>query len=389
MNLIKKEIDRNKCNILEFREYQYGLISELIRTCFKYLETHGFTYDKLKYKEEVIDDFAYCSKNHYSTMILNIDVGFWKEGDKGIKEKKFLNLTIPKLIDGQFFRLNGTHYIPQFYIADEPITLKKNSISLYSLFNPMTIYEGDGRVIFLGNNIPIDRFFNLYYDVNIPKDKEILEYFGIDCKSIEPMATSLQNLSNIFNIPPNKEEIKKKVDLLFFDDWTSELYQEYYGIDNDKINMKSILDKSYDRSTNNIDGSFIDIRNKRLVFIEYLLAPLFKSVTAAVNRMVVGSPHDLKYLNIKLGDIVSYFFNELKKANRYDTVNGFSGILNLKGNFRNPKGGDELPPEVSNIHPTFKGKICPITVSNTAPGESITFIPEQNLTNLKFGIFDV
>ena len=104
MNLIKKEIDRSKCNILEFREYQYGLISELIRNCFKYLEVHGFTYDKLKYKEEVIDDFAYCSKNHYSTMILNIDVGFWKEGNKGIKEKKFLNLTIPKLIDGQFFR---------------------------------------------------------------------------------------------------------------------------------------------------------------------------------------------------------------------------------------------------------------------------------------------
>ena len=285
--------------------------------------------------------------------------------------------------------LNGTHYIPQFYIADEPITLKKNSISLYSLFNPMTIYEGDGRVIFLGNNIPIDRFFNLYYDVNNSDDKKFLEYFNIDTKNIEPMATSLQQLSNIFNIPPNKEDLKAKIDLLFFDDWTSELYQEYYGIDSDKINMKSILDKSYDRSTNNIDGSFIDIRNKRLIFIEYLLAPLFKSVTAAVNRMVVGSPHDLKYLNIKLGDIVSYFFNELKKANRYDTVNGFSGILNLKGNFRNPKGRDELPPEVSNIHPTFKGKICPITVSNTAPGESITFIPEQNLTNLKFGIFDV
>lgn len=374
MNLIKRTIDPDKCNILQFREYQYALIPELIRLCFKYLETHGFTYDKTLYCEEVIDDIAYTSRYHFATIIIRVKVS------DNPKVMHFLEIVIPKLIEGQFFRLNGTLYIPQFYVADEPITIKKNSISFYSLFSPITINGLDNRVILLGSNIPIARFLKLYYT---PEEIKALNFPIEFLNSNETLETVLKNFSKILGVPPVKDEIIRKIDLLFFDDWTSELYEEYYGI---QPNMKEILDKMIQISSGNV--SFIDIEHKRLVFIEYLLSPLFKSVTNAVNKLVTEN-HNPNLLGIKLGDIISHFFNNLKKANRYDSVNGFSGILNLKGNFKNPKGGDELPSEVSNVHPSFKGKLCPITVSNTNPGESVTLIPEQNLKSLKFGIFEI
>jgi len=374
LNLIKRVVDSNECNILQYREYQYTLIVELIRLCFKYLETHGFTYNKTKYNEDFIDDIAYTSRYHFSTVIIRIKIS------DNPKVMNFLEIVIPKLIEGQFFRLNGSLYIPQFYIADEPITIKKNSISLYSLFSPMTIYSGENRVIFMGNNIPIMRFLKLYYsddeikNLNFPF--EILD-------NEEPIDIVLHNFSKILGIPPVKKEIIDKIDLLFFDDWTSELYMEYYGI---KPTLKSILDKITTMDSDNV--SFIDLNHKRLIFIEYILSPLFKAVTSAVNKLVSDN-HNPKLLGIRIGDIVKYFFNDLKKSNRYDNVNGFSGILNLKANFRNPKGGDDLPSEISNVHPSFKGKICPVTVSNTSPGESVTLVPNQSLRNLKFGIFDV
>jgi hypothetical protein len=374
LNLIKRTIDSDKCNILQFREQQYALIPELVRLCFKYLKTHGFEYDEEMYNEEVIDDIAYMSKHHFATIIIKVKV------NTNPKVMPFLEIVIPKLIEGQFYRLNGTLYIPQFYIADEPITLKKNSISLYSLFNPITIYGAENRIILLGNNVPISRFLKLFYTNDEIKALDFPFEINSSNESIEAV---LKNFSNVLGIPPVKEDIVKKLNDLFFDDWTAELYQEYYGINPD---LKSILEKICSMDSDEI--SFIDIKHKRLIFIEYLLSPLFKAVTAATKRLVTEN-HNPKLLQIRLGDIVKHFFNDLKKANRYDSVNGFSGIINLKGNFKNPKGGNELPSEVSNVHPSFKGKIDPITVSNTNPGESITLVPEQNLKSLKFGIFDV
>ncbi|MBC8427313.1 MAG: hypothetical protein H8D97_00330 [Proteobacteria bacterium] len=376
MNLIKRTIDYDKCNILNFREYQYGLIMEIIRLCFKYMETHGFVYNKSKYSEDVIDDIAYSSRHHFATKIVEIKINQ--------RDTPFMKIAIPKLIEGQFFRLNGSLYIPQFYIIDKPITIKKNSISLYALFNSLTIYNSDGRIIFLGENIPISRFLRLYYEDD--KDlKDVLDFLQVENQMNEDMNTCLKNLSNTFGVPPIKEEIQKKIDSLFFDDWTLELYEECYGIKN--ATMTDIFNLIFKNKTIE-NNTFIDINYKRLVFIEYLLAPLLKITAANVNKMVLENKVP-QLMGTKLGNIISYFFNDLKKANRYDTVNGFSGIINLKANFRSPNAGKELPKEVSNVHTSFKHKICPITVSNTNPGESITLVPEQNLKSLKFGIFDV
>lgn len=251
------------------------------------------------------------------------------------------------------------------------------------MFNPLTIYSIDNRIIFLGENIPISRFLKLYYDDD--ELKNVLDSLGVENVVNEDLETCLKSLSNIFGVPPVKEEIIKKIDLLFFDDWTTELYKEYYGMKD--VSMKEIFTLIFEKDGME-NNAFIDINHKRLVFIEYLLSPLFKITALNVNKMVTENKVP-KLMGIKLGDIISYFFNDLKKANRYDTVNGFSGIINLKANFRNPNAGKELPKEISNVHQSFKGKICPITVSNTNPGESITLVPEQNLKSLKFGIFDV
>jgi hypothetical protein len=373
LNLIKRKIDKSKCNILEFREFQYSLIPELISICMEYMKVHGFKYNEKEYKASVIDDTAYNSKYSFSSLVIKV------ETNNNPKIQTFLEFVIPKLIEGQMFKLNGTLYCPQLYLVDEMITIKKSSISLYSLFNPLTLYGTENRVIFLGNNIPINRFLKLYYtEDEISK----LDFpFEVNTNN-ESMDVILQNFSDILGVPPVLSEIIEKIDLLFFDGWTSGLYKEYYGIE---PSMKDLLDEVSEIDSTQI--SFIDMDHKRLVFVEYIMAPLFKSVTFAVNKMIREN-EDIKFLNIKLGEIVKYFFNELQKSNRYDSVNGFSGILNLKASFKNPKGGSELPTEVSNVHESFKGKICSVTVSNTNPGESITLVPEQNLKNLRYGIFE-
>jgi hypothetical protein len=369
LNLIKREVDKSKANILNFREHQYTLLPELINLCFDYLEIHGFNYDKEKLKIDVIDDISYNSSHHFATLIIKAKLF------ENTKTQNFFEIVIPKLIDGQVFRLNGANYCPQLFIADSPIVLKKKSKFLYSLFCPITIFNAENRIIFLGNNIPITRFLRLYYT-----NEEIVN-FGFE-ENNEDEEFILQSFSNILNVMQSKDTIIDKIDKLFLDAWTYGLYKEFYNIE---PSLKNILDLSFNLPN---DISFIDLNYKRLVFIEYILSPLFKSISQTVNRLVLTNINP-KTLNIKLGDIISHFFRVLRSANRIDNVNGFTALHNLKASFRNPNGGDVLPKEVSSIHETFKNKICPVVISNNSPGVVVQLVPEQNLKNLKYGIFDL
>jgi hypothetical protein len=78
----------------------------------------------------------------------------------------------------------------------------------------------------------------------------------------------------------------------------------------------------------------------------------------------------------------------MDKFNFYGIVNGYSGLLDLKATFKNPNSQNELPSEVSSIHPSYKHKIDIISISNTQPGRVISLVPQQNLKSLKYGLFD-
>ena len=57
-----------------------------------------------------------------------------------------------------------------------------------------------------------------------------------------------------------------------------------------------------------------------------------------------------------------------------------------KATFDNPYGSGELPKEVSSIHWTHKGRICPNSISNKKSGRDIFLVPNQNI-DLDYGIF--
>jgi len=374
MNLLNRNIDES-INILKFREYQYKLIPEIFRLSFNYLKTLGFEFNSLYYKEEIIEDINYNSINHFATKIYKIKLHDSKDW--------FLRLSVPNLIEGQFFKLNGALYVPGYWLVDSPITIKKKSVFCYSLFNPITFFSDDNRVIFLGHNIPICRFLRLFLNEN-----EIEFIVGpkyLDSKYLhEPYDYSILKLGELMGGIADPISIKEKFNKIFFDYWTEGLYKEFYGID--EINLDILLNLLVKNLCNNEEKSFIDLRYKRLVFIEYLFIPFFRSISSASKYILNGqTPYKL---SIDIGDIVKHFFTKMDKFNFYGITNGFGGgLLDLKATFKNPNSAGELPIEVSSIHPTYKGKVDLVSISNTEPGKVINLVPSQNLKSLKYGIF--
>ena len=281
--------------------------------------------------------------------------------------------------------MNGALYVPGFYIIDSPLAIKKRSILCYSLFNPLTLYNEDSRAIFLGNNIPISRFLNIFLNKDEVDLACSLEF--LDCENLnEKKQTSIRYLSTLLGLnTPDLDMIKLKINDIFFDDWTLNLYKEYYNLQN--INMDVLIRNILFNSLINKDNdSFVNLHYKRLVFIEYLLIPFFRSVSAASKSMCNAQ---MPYrLNINTGDIIKHFFVKLDKFNFYNSVNGFSGLLDLKATFKIPNAGSELPTSVSSIHESYRGKIDVISISNTKPGQVVNLLPNQNLKSLTYGIFD-
>lgn len=381
MNLLTRPIHKTS-DLMEYRAAQYSLIPEFIDICFNYANRFGLTYEKINI--EILNDDAYHSAGHYSFDKLRIRLD-----DSKIN---FLELDIPKLINDTFFKLKGVYYIPLIYVLDEPITFKRNSIKIYSLFKPITLYTDDNRMILDGHNIPISRFLRIY-ESDEGVIKELCTLFKTQYIA-ESRDTSIKNIARIIESVEDIDVIQSYIEDIFFDKWTKELYSAYYKREN--ISMLDIFEIIMARLYSTESIEFNDLRYKRLIFIELLLDPLFKAFNKLMMKLQDSS--SVTQVPIKANAIIQHFYYSgnsgignqkspgLSGNNLYSVVNGFSGVLGLKASLENPKSQSELPRSVSSIHETYKGKICPVTISNKTPGVVSSLVPDQRI-DLRYGLF--
>lgn len=370
MNLLNEMESIDIGNIVDFRKEQYKLINPMVNNILYYLHSLGFQYSEIKSKKEYSN--SYNSQNQFE----NTTIYVWLDDNS----KPVLILNYPTLIDEMFFKLKGVLYIPQLYIADEPITIKKESVILYSLFQPITIYHKDGIVIFLGKNIPISRFLNLFYKKSEVEDIcDSLNTLYLD----EDIDYVLKTISEMFNVKKDIDEIRKLFNKLFFDYWTKGLYEKFY---NQEINdIKELLDL-YLKNIDN-EKSFIDLEYKRLTFLEIYFRPLFDIVGRLSANMITQPGFKPLVINTDIKLISSYFSNKLNNETIYDLVNGYTINSGLKATFKNPKSNNtHLPPEISDIDKTFKNNVCPLSISNKNPGRVVSLIPTLNV-DPKYGMF--
>ncbi len=363
--------------IKDFRKIQYDSIPKLIENSMNYLQKISDNKIVLKNIKEqhlvkYLDAYGYALKK----IIINIE-----DPENRTLEKQFISFNLPELVKNTFFYLNGSYYTPSMYILDKPITHKKNSIKLFSLMNSMTLYfkVGNTRAIFGGKNIPIQYFLQWFLtDDYYPYLEQLEEKFKID-STRTPRGLLSQYFSDFLNCEEDDEAINDKFHELFFDEYTSELYHKSYHI---QMSFEGLVRYAIKHYLENGSINFVDLKEKRLVFSEMLLTPFFRRIGDIALSIIKG----ITQSKISFGenDIVKYFMLDLKHQYFYDLVNFYSGIQVMKGSFINPNMN--VPPrEISSVHSSHFGRICPITISAKKPGESVSFVPTARVD--KYGLF--
>jgi|GEM_PF-1533030 len=389
MNLLqnRKKIDFfDFINPISFREYQY-------KSIFKFIENGINFVSKLKDNYLEVADIQLNEKVNYTGLRNSKLSKLTVTVNNKITNKNnelFLNLYIPTLIEHNYYYLNGNYYVPSFFLIDYPISIKKKSAIIMTLFNSITLYFKQNIAIITGKNIPITYFLQLFID---KQNEEEVKLYNDFCNllKIEIENISEENLINFFSSKFKTEKtipsIIKKLELLTFDDYTKQLYEKCYP-DLKEITLKNIILKTMKLS---LKGpiSFIDFNFKRLVFLEFILKPYFTRITTlAIDTSKGGIKNKLIMDELS---ILKYFLSS-SKNNKQNGLSGkflvdstsLYGLLLPKTNLVTPNM--KVPPsEISNIHKSSFYKACPITISSQHPGETISLVPNVKLND--YGIF--
>ena len=371
MNLLKKpkqEEDKDHYVLSNFREFQYSLIDYFMNVIINYVSKQNKNYLKV-HSVNLADLQTYMG---VSTSLLSQVIV--KVTDSNNITNTFFKFLIPSLVEDAFFLLNGSYYIPTVYILDKPIVVKKESIKLTGTFNSITIY--DKLITFIGTNIPASYFLDLFLSDQDLEQKSIKDEF-INIFRITPITISEQDLLNYFGsqfkVDPTRDSIKDYFESLFFDEYSKLLYQSCYNLSESEINISKILQLAIEIKKSMEDDSFIDLRYKRLVFLEVLLAPLFKRIAIVATKVARG--FFTNELNMDQMELIKYFHIDLHNKFIYDNVNAYDIMLQHKAFFLNPNA-ETAPSVIANLHPTHFRNICPISVSSQNPGETIFITTE-------------
>ena len=378
MNLLtdlqEPQTNPNEITIGDFRKIQYDdkMIKYFVNLCIEYLSAQNNNYLQVHTINIMrVPEYLGINDSHFTRVVVYTKVVSTNE------IKIMFRLVLPTLLNDYFFVLNGNNYVPTLYVVDKPIVVKKKSIKLSSLFNSISIF--DDHVTFLGINIPAHYFLNIILPDN---DPELMQTKKIICERLHIQNQQIVEADIInyfikkFSCEPDRDSILKHMERLFFDDYSKLLYQNCYSIEEKDLTIVKVLMKSAELCSLTIEETFIDLKHKRLIFLEALFQPLFKRIGHYATLAAKGYKTD--EINMDMMEITKHFQTNLHNKFIYDSVNAYSGMLQHKINMMNP-GSDNAPSIIANLHDTHFQRICPISISNQNPGETVFMVPTVKL----------
>lgn len=379
MNLLKRnnnsevsDFDNGEIFVQDYRKFQYEkIINYLLSLSISYISSKNNNYIELV-DNGIVKKRRQTYNGIYQNELLEYTINV--KSNYNNTNNEFLTFQIPNLIEDNFFIINGHHYVPMMYILDKPITIKKKSVKIYGLFSSMSMFLKENIVVFGGWKIPISFFMQILFKDDKYSQKLVGDYFQKYSIKMEHLSESniIKNLNSKFHVQFSTEEFIDFMDNMIFDNYTRFLYQFCYK-DIPNIHLRDIIINALQQDLSSKVNNFIDLNNKRLIFIEMLFRPYLDLIGNIAFKVSRGE-HMSSATNFNKRTISNYFLNHLDGRHLYDCVNLYSSIISLKVSMLGPEV-DSPPQAIKDIHPSHFGKLCPVSVSSKNVGETVTLTP--------------
>ena len=307
---------------------------------------------------------------------------------------KKINVLIPKLLQDNYFILNNTLYVPLLFLEKSPIDRvrgkegkEKNRIfaNINSSYN--FTFDFEKKLVFHKiKALSMDIFYNVVFK----DDPEYLEHLldiglietinvnkGITKKFVRFMGF---HRDEYFDEEYGGNDIVKWVDNYVFLSYYKEMFDDYYGTKN----LWEVFKKIIEFYETDEDIDMANLKNRRLVMVEYLIKPIFE----VYQRLLYGII-DKKTQNflptVNQNTVITSGFNQLMhRGNLYDLSLPFAApLINKVSQDIQIITDGRLPKSWVRNDPSAYGKFCPVSVS--AQKTSSNIIGTSDLKVNKYG----
>lgn len=279
---------------------------------------------------------------------------------------------IPQLCGDHLFHLNGSMYVPILFLERSLIDRVKKDKTDVCFFNLGSVQLGVdynlGIVKCNNNKMSISDFVSVVYKDDKRADSFYKE-FGLPTLGEENAKVEFYRLFGFINYHMEPNEFINDFMLI---DYFRETFMDYFG--DEYFDFKTIFTKVLEYKDIEIDMA--DLRNRRVVFSEYLIKPFFyfyyKTLVSQINK--TGMLPSLQN-NV----VMKAFRKEMHGEQLFNIAIPFTAPLAHKVSQHIVVIKEKLPKPWTACHPSAKGKICPITVSAQDMGNNLTFTQETRI----------
>jgi len=368
----------------EWREVDHAKIEEFINEIFEKIKEFDPEFEYIIDKKSNISPYLGDFITHM------YDYHIYQKYKK--LERKF-NILVPKLIQKNYYILNNALYVPILMLEKSPIDRvtdeekKKNKI--YANLNPIynfTFDFNEGYIFFRNKKVEINIFLRVLFENDDDKLKDLEENGLIQFPRKDIIYTKEEKKKFIKFLGFHKESVLDNyaaaefIDKFLIFKYYHEMFEDFYGLKG----IKDIIWKIIELYLTDEPIDMADIKNRRVVHVEYLIKPLFESYLRLLYGIIDRkSQNFLITMNPKVILTTGYTQN-LHGGNLYDiSIPYASPLINKVSQDISIIKEGRLPKSWQRNDKSAFGILCPITISASKPAANVVFTTDTQIN--KFG----
>ena len=327
--------------------------------------------------EDKISSYLGDSASYYEKIIIKMEAD---------KHEQKLELLYPKLLQGNYFKMNGSMYVPILFLERSPIDVLKNEkkgnkifVNLLPTFN-LTFNFQKNEVLFRRKSVELNTFMKVLFDDKYYQflvDNEIIT----ECEYSD--ADREEHVYKMMGFHETKFFEEKDLSLAeFFDnyvilDYFRGMFKCFFDVDNIQDIVKLVIKYHVD----DVDINMSDIQNRRIVMNEYLINPIYEMYLRLLYGAIDKNEKQAFLPTMNSRVLITSGFRGLMHAGQYFNISlpYTNPIINKVSQDIYIINDGRIPKSWTANHPSGFGKLCPISVSAQKMGSNLVFTNDTRI----------
>lgn len=382
MNLIKFEPKTTSDNIWKIvQDYRavdhakvYTILDNMMNNVTKLLPNN---FKGVVTSEDNISSYLGDSASYYEKIIIKMEAD---------NHEQKLELLYPKLLQGNYFRMNGSMYVPILFLERSPIDVLKDEkkgnkifINLLPTFN-LTFNFQKNEVLFRKKSVELNTFMKVLFedeDYQSLVDNEIITECEYTDNDREEHVYKMMGFHETNFFADKGLSLSDFFDNYILLDYFRGMFKDYFDVDNIQDIVKLVIKYHVD----DIDINMSDIQNRRIVMNEYLINPIYEMYLRLLYGAIDKNEKQAFLPTMNSRVLITSGFRGLMHAGQYFNISlpYTSPVINKVSQDIYIINDGRIPKSWTANHPSGFGKLCPISVSAQKMGSNLVFTNDTRI----------